>query len=304
MRVGFPLMLAISLALHAAVAIGFLIDPSRWSRNMAPTAPEATSTLVLMGSPELPQPPPVAVSPASSPVLPPPISEKTGKLASDSKTISPTPTVTETNPNANAPQPKPETVLAPVPPPVLNNSHGVVFVLDVSGSMYEPFAGSTRLAFARQDLARRIRALKDGTPFAITVYAQTARTSGPLVAAGNETREAAVRFVMEDFDCGGGTDLPSGLASAQQLHAGHIVLVSDGDLNIRQTDLSAHARRLLGLPGHSPALSIVGICPRSNTDAERLLQGLADQQDGSYSVEKADGTTALYTAGKNVDSSR
>ena len=47
----------------------------------------------------------------------------------------------------------------------------MVFILDISGSMYEPYAGSTRLAYARQTLSRRIRALKDGTPFAITLYA-------------------------------------------------------------------------------------------------------------------------------------
>jgi Mg-chelatase subunit ChlD len=205
----------------------------------------------------------------------------------------------EANPNANLPLPKPEAVLSPNPPPPLNSREGIVFLLDVSGSMYEPHAGSTRLMLARQELSRQIRSLKNGTPFAITIYAQTGRNSGPLVAASDVTREAAVRFIMEDFDCGGGTNLPAGFASAQELHAGHIILVSDGDLNMNQTDLSAQAQRILGTPGHGPALNIVAICPRSSTDAERLLQGLADQQNGNYNVEQAGEKTALLTTGKN-----
>ena len=93
----------------------------------------------------------------------------------------------------------------------------MVFILDVSGSMYEPYAGSTRLAYARQVLSERIQALKDGTPFAITLYAERTRTSGPLVAANNATRDAAVRFIMQDVDCGGGTNLPLGFSSAQKI---------------------------------------------------------------------------------------
>jgi Mg-chelatase subunit ChlD len=181
----------------------------------------------------------------------------------------------------------------------LNSREGIVFVLDVSGSMYEPYAGSTRLMLARQELARQIRSLKDGTPFAITIYAQTAHNSGPLVAASGATREAAIHLIMEDFDCGGGTNLPAGFASAQELHAGRIVLVSDGDLNMNQADLLANTRRLLGVPGQCPTLSVIAISPRSTTDAERLLQGIADQQNGSYSVEQADHKTALLTTDKN-----
>ena len=42
---------------------------------------------------------------------------------------------------------------------------------------YEPYAGTTRLAVARQALDRQILALKDGTPFALVLYAQRAIAS-------------------------------------------------------------------------------------------------------------------------------
>jgi hypothetical protein len=301
-------MLFLSITLHVALAVGIML--AYFHRPEAPATLPSDSkqpALVLVSSgiviPEsqslTPSKPAASSVTASLPKVesstPSSIIPHENLVAGSKPAVVP---AVEANPNANLPLPKPEAILSPNPPPPLNSREGIVFILDVSGSMYEPYAGSTRLMLARQELARQIRSLKNGMPFAITVYAQTARNSGPLVAAGDATREAAVRFIMEDFDCGGGTNVSAGFAFAQQLHPGHIILVSDGDLNINQADLSADARRLLGEPGHGPALNVVAICPRPATDAERLLQELADQQNGNYSIEQASTATALLVAGK------
>lgn len=283
-------MLLVSVALHLGLATGVALSYLHWHQASAPALPQAkASTLILISSQtRMPEPQNLvhsapAVSsvtpslPKSSPTpsIPTPASSSVADIKSD-----PAPVV-EANPNANIPLPKPEASLAPSPPPVLNGHDGVVFILDVSGSMYEPYAGSTRLSYARQMLTQQIRALKDGTPFAITLYALNAHRSGPLVAANPTTREAASRFILEDFDCGGGTNLPAGLASAQELHPGRIVLLSDGDLNTTETDLLSKAHELLGEPRSGPALTVLTIYPRPNTNAERLLQGLADLQNGN-----------------------
>jgi hypothetical protein len=159
--------------------------------------------------------------------------------------------------------------------------------------MYEPCAGSTRLGFAREILNRTIRALKEGTPFAITVYANRGCNSGPLVAANDLSREAAMRFIMHDFDCGGGTNLPAGLASAKQLHPGHIILLSDGDLNMGLIEILTKVGKILGPKDRGPALTIVGISPRPNTGDEQTLESLADQQGGNYQAEHFDGAELL-----------
>jgi hypothetical protein len=109
-----------------------------------------------------------------------------------------------------------------------------------------------------------------------------------------------VRFIMRDADCGGGTNLPAGFASAQQLHAGTLVLVSDGDLNISAFNLASRARAILGPQGHCPGLNIVGIAPRPTTGDERLLQRLADQQGGTYRAEQLGGDAGLVTSASNV----
>ncbi len=159
--------------------------------------------------------------------------------------------------------------------------------------MYESYAGSTRLNYARRALGRRVRALPDGTPFAVVLYAQTARASGPLVAANDATREAAVRFLLHDVDCGGGTNLPAGLVTAQALHTGALVLATDGDLNISIANLMLEAREILGGKGHGPSIEVIGMAPRVGTQDDRILQDLADQQGGSYRVEEPPEETAL-----------
>jgi len=197
---------------------------------------------------------------------------------------------TKTTPSPRTP-PSPESILSP------NGVHhlegGVVFVLDISGSMYESYAGSSRLVLARRLLDRQIGSLPNGTPFAIALYGESARRSGPLVAASDATRDAAVRYVAEDPDLGGGTNLPAGLDAAAALHPDSVVVVTDGDLNIDDKKLMSEARRILGKPG--PSLSVIGIAPRSKTDDEQLLLDLVHQQAGSYqaiTAPDADGNSA------------
>ena len=310
MRVSLPLMLLASLALHVGLAMGIALSYFHGATMPVVALSETTTpaaTVMLLRSeetPDLPFPQPTAAKPAVAPsvvtsqvaALPTPAQPLVEKALPASAMTPPPALALEANPNAHIQALPPEAVLSPNPAPHLNGADGVVFILDISGSMYEPYAGSTRLAFARETLSRQIRALKDGTPFAITLYAQRACASGPLVAANNATRAAAVRFIMRDVDCGGGTNLPAGLATAQQLHPGALVLATDGDLNTTAFNLMPQALDILGPEGHCPGLTIVGIAPRANTGDERLLQGLADQQGGTYGAEQFEGNTELVTS--------
>jgi hypothetical protein len=301
-------MLIASLALHAGLDFGIALAYCHGVGKLVAASTEVIkqpATLIMLQSEEAPAhqlqakitnavaQTVTAVTPAGVPVPAQPVVKKPLGIAA----VTPLTALTkEANPNAHIAPLPPEAVLSPNPAPHLNGANAVVFILDISGSMYEPYAGSTRLAFARQTLASQIRALKDGTPFAVTLYAQHARNSGPLVAANNATREAAVRFLTNDVDCGGGTNLPAGLSSAQQLHAGSLVLVSDGDLNISAASLAAQSLAILGDKSHCPALSIVGIAPRPSTGDEELLQSLADQQGGSYRYVQPEGNSNLVTS--------
>ena len=147
--------------------------------------------------------------------------------------------------------------------------------------MYEPYAGSTRLALARRILAQKIAALPDGAPFAVVVYGERTLRSGPLARANDSTRHYAIDFLNHDYDCGGGTDLPAGLATAQELHPGKMLVVTDGDLNMNGPEVLSKTFRVLGAKNISPSLEIIGLAPRAHTDATRLLQSIASQQGGT-----------------------
>ena len=283
-------MLIVSLALHVGLATGIVLTCFHGSAVSAPVSPDATapSAMILFHSEQRPAPQPqqpvlakpaVIVAENTPAVLPSPAQPVVEKAVPAPVTVQPP---LESNPNAHIEALPPETVLSPSPAPQLNIADGVVFILDISGSMYEPYGGATRLALARQALCSQIRALKDGTPFAVTFYAQSALASGPLVEASAATREAAVRFLMRVVDCGGGTNLPAGLACAQRLHPGAMVLASDGDLNISAYNLATRARVILGPEKHCPSLTVIGVAPRPTTGDERLLEGLAEQQGGTY----------------------
>jgi len=174
--------------------------------------------------------------------------------------------------------------LSPSPASEVNSREGVVFVLDISGSMYEPYSGATRLIFARQILADAIGKLRENEPFALVVYAETAGRSGPLVPAGSATREAAIAFINQEYNYGGGTNLPAGMALVEQLHPGKVVLVTDGDLNMKASELLPKISHILGSSRRSPPLTIIGISPRAHTLDGELLQDLIDQQGGTYEV--------------------
>ena len=306
MRAPYFYMLAVSLALHGLLA-GSVALSSCWSpAQELPPRVEKEQTLSLVYPKPLPVKPssapsvtkraltqPVAMlSPTISVPLPPHTSAPL-----ETKPALPVLAKTEPNPNAHLPPPAPDSVLAPVPAPRLDGTKGVVFILDISGSMYESFAGATRLAFARADLSERVRALPDRTPFAVVLYARTACASGPLVAANAATREAAIRFIMRDVNCNGGTNLAAGLAAARALNTGALVLASDGDLNITGTDLVMQAREILGEAGSCPSMLVLGIAPRPNTTADHLLQDLAELEGGTYTVEQtADETASLQPA--------
>jgi hypothetical protein len=257
-------MVLTSLSLHLIALLILMLTPGHPVGSGRGNEPEPPGPVVILSKEIAPD---RAPQPPTRPLPPPP---------------PPAAVIPKLSPPPPTPQPQipasDEPLLAGNGGPHLNG--GVVFLLDISGSMYEAYAGATRLAMARKLIQRQIEALPEGTPFAITLYGETTRHSGPLVRASRASRSAAEQYLMEDFDCGGGTNLPAGFDTAQELHPGSIVLVSDGDLNISDDLLLRETRRILGQPG--PQLSVIGVAPRAGTVDAQQLEEVAHQQAGSY----------------------
>jgi hypothetical protein len=298
-RVGWLPLLLVSTALHVgAVIIVLVVGLPSASHPLGASSPEIPSMLLQLRSEESIGRSMVAYHPAH--IQAP--EKGTVPILSKSESVA---DLAAPAPNALAlkDRPKPaslrDAILSPSPAPRVNSRAGVVFILDISGSMYERYAGSTRLAIARQILNERVRHLADGTPFAITVYGETARRSGPLVAANDATRTAAIYFLNQEYDCGGGTNFPVGLALAQELDMGAIVLVTDGDLNMDATDLLPRVRKIMGSTGQCPSLTIIAVAPRPQTKDQQLLQELAQQQGGTLQTSPNGDLTASLTPGNS-----
>ena len=304
-RVVWPQILVISFALHVVVGVALLLPSLGWQRFSSP-APETPPETLQLRSYESFGPAQAAVTAGRRETAPIP----------HALTIEPPAPVAakapESRPAAFALKDAAKAELRNVPNPAsvagdaasAKGGNGVVFVLDISGSMYEAYGNTTRLALARELLARQIHELADGTPFFAVVYGETARRSGPPVAANETTRQAAVDFINQEYDCGGGTNLPVGLDSARQAQTGTVVLVTDGELNTTSAELLPRAKQILGDKGSCPALTIVGIGPRPHTDAERLLHELVQQQGGRYESDQDLNLTAALNPKSSDTSSR
>ena len=258
-------MLLTSLSLHVIALLIFLISESPMPGSGHGNDPEPPGTVVVISreiSPDRPSHPPAHATPP-----PPP-----RQAAVADRSVRPQPKPPSEEP-ASA-----EAILSGRGGPHLDG--GVVFLIDISGSMYEAYAGATRLALARKFVDRQIAALTNGTPFAIALYGESTKRSGPLVPASDATRNAAIQYLAQDYDCGGGTNLSAGLDITEDLHPSSIILVTDGDLNVANDKLMKDAREILGRPG--PQLSVYAIAPRRNTNDEALLENLVKQQAGSY----------------------
>lgn len=298
MRVGWPPILFLSAVVHIGGLFVFLLAGSPHSYRPASETAEAPAVnLLLRSEASFGQPVVVASARLAQPVAKengvPVLPSPTPQAVTGPAAVQPVNALALKDRNG-AQVRLPSSFGSPTATQI-NSHNGVVFVLDISGSMYEPYAGATRLLLARQLLDQRIRDLKEETPFAVVVYGETARRNGPLVPANDATRGAAIHFIGQEYECGGGTNLPVGLALAQELHPGAILLISDGDFNMAAPELLPKANALLGPIGHGPSLAVLGIGPRANTDADRLLHALAEQQDGTYQSAQGGSLTADLT---------
>jgi HEAT repeat protein len=113
----------------------------------------------------------------------------------------------------------------------------VCFVLDVSGSMseraqgrYSGPKGPTRIAIAKQELTRALRALPSQTLFNVVSFSSGVNAwQGDVLASERSTVDAACAWV-EKAPIGGGTNLYGGLERAfADPEVDQIVVLSDGE---------------------------------------------------------------------------
>lgn len=156
----------------------------------------------------------------------------------------------------------------------------LVFLLDVSGSMDEP----GKLPLVKQSMSLLLDTLKPDDTIAIAVYAGAA---GTVLEPTKVSEKQKILAALNNLQAGGSTAGAEGIALAYQLAEANfnkdgvnrIILATDGDFNVGQTDDDAlqdfvERKREKGI-----YLSVLGFGQGNYQDA--LMQTLAQNGNGT-----------------------
>ena len=156
---------------------------------------------------------------------------------------------------------------------------GFVAVLDVSGSMR-----GEKIVAARDAVRQTIRLLHDGDVFSLVTFASRSKTLLKPAVVDARLR-ARVESVLQEVEAGGQTALYGGLekglkmAQAKTQDVNLVLLLSDGQANVGETDLEQVGARALEGREHGITVSTLGVGRNYN---EALMAEVANQGGGRF----------------------
>ena len=159
----------------------------------------------------------------------------------------------------------------------------IVFIIDVSGSMYEKTGTTTRMARVFGELEQTIWSLAPEQKFNIVLFATkaVALTAAPVNATG-ENKMRASAFLASDVDCGGTTNMGEGLALAMAMRPEMILLLTDGEADSSPDSIKAQTELLRKKFCPSVKIYAVGFYLEAKSAPEQLLQDLTSSSNGEY----------------------
>lgn len=170
-----------------------------------------------------------------------------------------------------------------------------VAVLDVSGSMY-----GQKLQSAKDAVQEAVRRLQDGDIFALVTFATTVQTVLSPAAVDRSLRKA-VAGKLAGIAAGGNTALCAGLeagialASDWRRETNLVLLLSDGQANVGETDLEKIGSRALAARQQGITTSTLGVGTDYN---EALMVEIANQGGGRFYHVLEPRQIPLYMAGE------
>ncbi len=154
----------------------------------------------------------------------------------------------------------------------------VTLVIDTSCSMGQ----EGKIDQARAAAAELVDALRPGDRFALVAFDDRARVLAEGAAFDGDG--GRLRRIVQGLREDGGTNLWDGLeAGRAQLGGAHparkVLVVSDGNANVGETEPAAFARLARGYGADGASVSAIGLGRDFN---ETLLEGMADAGGGTY----------------------
>ena len=168
-------------------------------------------------------------------------------------------------------------------------------VLDVSGSMRGP-----KLVQAKEAVRQALRCLHDGDVFSLVTFANAVACVCEPAEVNERTRRVA-ESMLQEIEAGGQTALCGGLelgsekAAARKQDTTLVLLLSDGQANVGETDVEAVGRRATQARQRGLIVSTLGVGADYN---EALMVEVATQGGGRFYHVLDAAQIAAYVAGE------
>ncbi|MCR4885318.1 MAG: von Willebrand factor type A domain-containing protein [Clostridiales bacterium] len=159
--------------------------------------------------------------------------------------------------------------------------HNLVFLIDVSGSMF----GEDRLDLVKRAFLMLLDELKPTDTVSIITYASRDQVVLSGVPAADKVR---IMEAISSLEAGGSTNSASGIQTAYQLAemyavpggVNRILMATDGDFNVGMTSEGDLARLVMEKKQSGVRLTMLGVGYGNYKDNK--LEALADYGDGNY----------------------
>ena len=159
--------------------------------------------------------------------------------------------------------------------------HNLVFLIDVSGSMF----GADRLDLVKRAFTLLLDVLEPEDTVSLVTYASRDEVLLTGVPAADKTRIGAA---IQGLEAGGSTNSAAGIRTAYQMAeryavpggVNRIIMATDGDFNVGMTSEGDLARLVMEKKLGGTSLTMLGVGYGNYKDNK--LEALADYGDGNY----------------------
>ena len=159
--------------------------------------------------------------------------------------------------------------------------HNLVFLIDVSGSMF----GSDRLDLVKRAFLLLLEELEPTDTVSVVTYASRDEVVLAGVPAADKVR---IMEAISSLEAGGSTNSAAGIETAYRLaetyaepgDVSRILMATDGDFNVGVSSEGELARLVMGKKENGVRLTMLGVGYGNYKDSK--LEALADYGDGNY----------------------
>jgi Ca-activated chloride channel family protein len=157
----------------------------------------------------------------------------------------------------------------------------LTFLVDTSGSMQSP----DKLPMVKRALSMLTRELEDGDTVALVVYAGSA---GLVLPPTPISKRSQIEQALAQLEAGGSTAMGAGIdlayrqarASYEDGAVNRVIIASDGDANVGQTDHGSLSRTIRGYAEDGITLTTLGFGEGNYRDT--TMEQIANDGDGNY----------------------